>query len=163
MEKVLQKSWNSVFTFLYKPCFYQEGFISFLTIHNKCGLLSHLFSYFDFAVCMDPDQEGEWGNHIPYEALGYYVKCSKISNISCLPNSADPDQTASEEAVWSESSLFAILTSILWIPALKTNILFECGNRKVFKSLEHLPYEVKIWSLQTALEEYSMLVMLSWS
>ena len=30
-------------------------------------------------------------------------------------NRADPDQTASEEAVWSGSSLFAILTSILWI------------------------------------------------
>ena len=34
-----------------------------------------------------------------------YCKCSKISNIYCLPkspsrtNSADPDQTASEEAV----------------------------------------------------------------
>ena len=29
-------------------------------------------------------------------------------------NRADPDQTASEEAVWSGSSLFAILTSNLW-------------------------------------------------
>ena len=36
----------------------------------------------------------------------------------------DPDQTASEDAVWSGSSLFANLL----IPALKTNILFE--NRK---------------------------------
>ena len=32
-------------------------------------------------------------------------------------NIADPDQTASEEAAWSESSLFAILACILWIPA----------------------------------------------
>ena len=39
-------------------------------------------------------------------------------------NSTDPDQTASEEAVWSGSSLFAILTSILWIQIPITNILF---------------------------------------
>ena len=29
----------------------------------------------------------------------YYGKCSKISSSSCLKNSADSDQTASEEAV----------------------------------------------------------------
>ena len=41
-----------------------------------------------------------------------------------LTNSADPDQTASSaEAVWSGSTLFAILSSILWIPILKTDIL----------------------------------------
>ena len=40
-------------------------------------------------------------------------------------NSADQDQTASVEAVWSMSSLFSILTWILWIPALIKNILFE--------------------------------------
>ena len=28
-----------------------------------------------------------------------YGKCYKILNTSCMPNSADPDQTASEEAV----------------------------------------------------------------
>ena len=56
-------------------------------------------------------------------------------------NSADPDQTASEEAeaVWSGSLLFAILTGILWIPALKINILFENRMRKVLEILEHLP------------------------
>ena len=48
-------------------------------------------------------------------------------------NSADPDQTASEEADWSGSSLFAILTSILWIPAMKTYILFENRKRRVQK------------------------------
>ena len=53
-------------------------------------------------------------------------------------NSADPDQTAS--AVWSGSSLFDILTSSLWFPALKTNILFENRKRKEFEILEHLPY-----------------------
>ena len=43
------------------------------------------------------------------------------------------------EAVWSGSSLFAILTSILWIPALITSNFFEHRNKKVFKILEHLP------------------------
>ena len=64
-----------------------------------------------------------------------YSKCSKILNTT--KNRADPDQTASEEeAVWSGSPLFAILTSILRIPALKTKILFENKKRKVFKTLE---------------------------
>ena len=54
---------------------------------------------------------------------------------------ADLDQTASEEAVWSRSSLFAILASILLIHTLKTNILFENSNRKVFQILEHLLYK----------------------
>ena len=40
-------------------------------------------------------------------------------------NSADPDQTASEEAFWSGSSLFAILTNILLIAALITNISID--------------------------------------
>ena len=31
-------------------------------------------------------------------------------------NSADPDQIASEEVVWSGSSLFAIGQGIIWIP-----------------------------------------------
>ena len=63
----------------------------------------------------------------------YYWKCSIISNTSCLPKSSDknrtdPDQTASEEAVWSGSSLFAILTSILWIAALITSIWEQNGK-----------------------------------
>ena len=37
----------------------------------------------------------------------------------------DTDQTASSEAAWSKSSLFAIQLNILLIPALKTSILFE--------------------------------------
>ena len=41
-----------------------------------------------------------------------YGRCSEISN-AIVPNSADPDQTASEEAVWSGSCLFAILTGLL--------------------------------------------------
>ena len=55
-------------------------------------------------------------------------------------NSADSDQTASKEKVWSGYSLFTILTTILQIPALKTNVLFENRKWKVFKILEHLPY-----------------------
>ena len=55
-------------------------------------------------------------------------------------NRADPDKTASDEAVWSGSSLLAILTSILQIPALKTNILFGNKKRKIFEVLEHLQY-----------------------
>ena len=55
-------------------------------------------------------------------------------------NQADPDQTASEEAVWSTSSLFTILTSNMWIPALKTNILFEDEKGKMVEILEYLPY-----------------------
>ena len=48
-----------------------------------------------------------------------------VACIKALANSADPDQTASSEAVWSRSSLFAILTSILWISALGTYILWK--------------------------------------
>ena len=57
-------------------------------------------------------------------------------------NSADPDQTASSEAVWSGPSLFAILSSFLWIPALITNILIKNWKRnlcKLFEILEYLP------------------------
>ena len=38
----------------------------------------------------------------------------------------------------TRQTLFASLTSILWIPALKANILFE--NRKVFEILDYLQY-----------------------
>ena len=46
-------------------------------------------------------------------------------------NSADTEQTASEEAVWSGFSLLAILTSILCIPKFYL---------REFKILEQLPY-----------------------
>ena len=47
-----------------------------------------------------------------------YSKCPKISNAKVsdkmtYANSADPDQTAPEGAVWSGSTLFAIPLSIL--------------------------------------------------
>ena len=41
-----------------------------------------------------------------------------------LDKRVDPDQTASEEAVWWGSSLFATLTRNLWIPALKLKPTF---------------------------------------
>ena len=40
--------------------------------------------------------------------------------------------------IWSGSSLFYILTSILWLPVLITKILFR--REKCSKILEHLPY-----------------------
>ena len=51
-------------------------------------------------------------------------------------NSADPDQT---EAIWSGSTLFAILTHNLWIPALTINILFQ-NRKKVFEILLYLGF-----------------------
>ena len=53
-------------------------------------------------------------------------------------NSADPDQTASSEAVWLGSVLLAIVAGIIWIPALITNILFKNRKGKVFKIFGHL-------------------------
>ena len=66
-----------------------------------------------------------------------YSKSSKILNTSSLPkeawtNSADPDQTASEEAPC------IILPSILWIPALITNILVENRKKNVFETFDNL-------------------------
>ena len=50
------------------------------------------------------------------------------------------DKQHRPRSVWSGSFLFAILTSILEIPAIKTNILFENRKRKVSENLEHLTY-----------------------
>ena len=46
-------------------------------------------------------------------------------------NSVDPDQAASEEAVWSGFSMFTLLKRILLIPTLISNILFENSNKSV--------------------------------
>ena len=73
-----------------------------------------------------------------------YSKCPKIS-YSKVPdkmaysNSADPDQTASEGAVWSESTLFASPLSILRNNCIKSNSGKKLWN-KVFEILGHLPY-----------------------
>ena len=54
------------------------------------------------------------------------VACQKGLDKQCRPRSG--------------SSLFAILISLLRIPALNTNILFENRKRKVLEILEHLPH-----------------------
>ena len=83
-----------------------------------------------------------------YSEKKIYSICSKISNATVvgykkvLTNRVIPDQTASEEAVWSGSSLLDILACILLF-ALITNILFKSRKRKVFKILEHLPQFVQ--------------------
>ena len=56
-----------------------------------------------------------------------YGKCpklldTKVSDKMPHANSADPDQTAPEGAVWSGSSLFAIQLSILWDKCMKNKI-----------------------------------------
>ena len=56
-------------------------------------------------------------------------RCSKIFTTTI----ADPDHTASKEAVRSGSSLFAFLISVLLNPALIAIILFENRERKVFE------------------------------
>ena len=62
----------------------------------------------------------------PQEIL-WYGKCPKISNTKVsekmtYANSADPDQTAPEGAVWSGSTLFAIPLSILRNSGIKSKI-----------------------------------------
>ena len=57
----------------------------------------------------------------------YYNKCLKIlytkaSDKMTYANSADPDQTAPEGAVWSGSTLFAIPLSILRNNCIKSRI-----------------------------------------
>ena len=52
-----------------------------------------------------------------------------------LDKQIDPVQMASEEAVWSGSSLFAILSILTSILSLITNIFFENKNRKVISQV----------------------------
>ena len=54
-------------------------------------------------------------------------------------NSADPDQTAPEEVVWSGSTLFAIPLSILAKWCMKSKIQAKTVWNKVFKIFGHLP------------------------
>ena len=81
--------------------------------------------------------------------IGYpkwiYGECPKISNTKVsekmtYTNSADPDQTAPEGAVWSGSTLFAMPLSILKQQVLKKrNLGQKTVWNKVFGILEHLP------------------------
>ena len=66
-------------------------------------------------------------NVYPYAPQFYYGKCPKNSNTKVsdkmtYANSADPDQTAPEGAVWSGSTLFAIPLSILRNSCIKSKI-----------------------------------------
>ena len=68
-------------------------------------------------------------------------------------NRADSDQTAPEEAVWSESALFAVLKIILW-----EQTYFENQKRKQFKILQHLPYDI----LKLHVNVVGKWVLISW-
>ena len=52
-------------------------------------------------------------------------------------NSIDPDQTAPEGAVWSGSTLFAILFNILRNICIKSKLLNKLVWNKVFEILGH--------------------------
>ena len=72
-----------------------------------------------------------------------YGKCPKISNTKVsdkmiYANSADPDQTAPEGAVWSGSRLFAIPLSILSNRCIKSKIMAKTVWNKKFEILGHL-------------------------
>ena len=95
----------------------------------------------------------------PWNSLRYFLlnfgkitfgRCSKISNTSCLPSYLPkrPRQTMqSQIRQWSVSSLFAILTSILGVYILITNILFQNWKRKVLEILIHLQHMI-LFSLE---------------
>ena len=89
----------------------------------------------------------EWVCEIELSHMG---KNNGNPDLVCEKNSADPEQTASEEEVWSGSSLFAILTSTLWILALITHTFFENRKWKMFEILEHYHIWAKMrenWTL----------------
>ena len=79
-----------------------------------------------------------------------YGKCLKfctptkrdvqVPNKTACANSADPDQTAPEGAVWSGSTLCAIPLSILRNNCIK-KAQFRPKRKKVFEILGHLPYQ----------------------
>ena len=79
-------------------------------------------------------------NQIKHESIHFllqkliYSTCSKIVNSSCLPQK--PRQTGQ-----TQIRVFPVcfLRSILWVPAMITNILLENRKRKMFEILEHLP------------------------
>ena len=71
------------------------------------------------------------------------VNVLKFRTLIACQKGLDKQGRPRSDCVWSGSSLFATLTWNLWIPALKTNILFMNRKRKVFEILEHLPYR---WS-----------------
>ena len=65
---------------------------------------------------------------------------TKVSDKMTYANSADPDQTAPEGAVWSGSTLFAVPLSILRNSCIKSKISARKVWNKVFEILGRLPY-----------------------
>ena len=63
-----------------------------------------------------------------------------MANKMAYANSADPDQTAPEGAVWSGSTLYAFSLSILRNSCMKSKIQAIRARNKVFEILGHLPY-----------------------
>ena len=70
---------------------------------------------------------------------------SQILSQNSLDKQHRPRSNCFKEAVWSGSSLFTIVTSILLIPSLKTKTVFEKRKRKVFEILEPLLYLCFWW------------------
>ena len=85
-----------------------------------------------------------------------YGKCPKISNSKVsdkkvYANSADPDQTAPEGAVWSGSTLYDIWLSILRNKCLKSKLL----SQKVWnKGVRNFRIFIVYHKFQTHKHEY---------
>ena len=75
--------------------------VFYLFLHVLNGIAS-VWSNFVFCFCL----QWKW-NHTIWHV---YCICSKYLDSHNEANSEDPDQTALEGAVWSQSALFAILT-----------------------------------------------------
>ena len=68
----------------------------------------------------------------------YVVNVLKFWTLVACQKGLDKQlRTRFEEAIWSGFSLFAILTSILWIPAQITHIFFENRKWKVCEIWQH--------------------------
>ena len=96
--------------------------------YNECPKILYI-KVSDKMACADsadPDQTAEWVDSstsavqtgpFPVERVSGYDECpkvlyTKVSDKMACVDSADPDQTAPEGAVWSGSTLFAILLII---------------------------------------------------
>ena len=66
-----------------------------------------------------------------YQSYSIYSKISNTCLIQKRYRQTEQTQIRLPLAVWSGSSLFAILTCILWISVLQTNILFENRTKSV--------------------------------
>ena len=104
-------------------------------------------------LCFSSDMNQYYQNYSSnVQDILVYGRCSTLSRISWqseMPIQTEQTQIglllrlfllSSEEAVWSGSTLSAIMASNLWIVALITNILFENRKIEVFEFLECLPW-----------------------